>query len=403
MIVLSLRPIVYNSAMVKSKEHNVHPRGLVAQWQQFPLDNPEPVDYYRDPFADNPDLYDLFVKTSQSRSATRLIDNQETYLQYLKFIARIYKSNNIHAIYQAVSIPLNSKSEVSYKLGTKLFVNFLQMIGFSYPEVLELTGKWANGILDGNTLEHNELLQQIIRFHLGTILGVERYKAGGIKELNRDFGISHPGRWYGYFLKQQLHFATNTKTHYCQAIMGDGDYNGCTLERSIADQLSFNLNKPLGPQPHRKIAMRGIEAKNHQELSQRKNHLLQRYAQGKVELYYFFGHSDANSIGLGPDPYDPTQNLTFDDIVRLDLFGKRSQESVVHPTIILNACSTGQSIAQKISEYFQALVYAPLEPSKVLHVQVNQTGPILIGRVDYEGPSVIFDYGQLVKRVDAAQ
>jgi hypothetical protein len=125
---------------------------------------------------------------------------------------------------------------------------------------------------------------------------------------------------------------------------------------------------------------------------------LNKYGPGKVTAYLLFGHSDGESINLDYGGWGKNQTLTMEDIIKLDVFGKRSGEHAKHPTIILNSCSTGQKLAKHISKYFGARVFAPLVPARIKWIQVDKSGKI--EGVRYSDSSIIFDRGKIVQVVE---
>ena len=367
------------------------------EWQNFPLEEAKKYSFYSESSSSNGNLAKLLNVSFNHQNAARIAKSEKLTHGYFSLIDRIYNSEDTYYLLYALKLPLESKNEDVRTLGEQAFYHVIHSMGFSDSETAALVNDWQIGMGMGNKLTNvSEIILNGIKHHFFPIIELERYKRGAFHTLYQEFGIGNAKRYYGPFLKYQHAFRNRGSLPYFQEIMAASDHNASILDIEINSRLQDNVTRMNWNTLKPKATVRAIEVHNHSDLAARKAQLLRRYGGGKVTGYLLFGHSDGSTIEILENTYLREYELNFEDIVRLDVFGKKTGENDGHPDVVFQSCSTGVDLAQKVSKHFSAKVFAPLHPSYIKYIDVDKRSG-KIERVKYSTPSVVYDKGELSK------
>lgn len=331
----------------------------------------------------------------------RIASSQELTSQYFDLLRRLYQSEDNYYITPMLEQTLLTPDPKVKYLGYESFMEVLGFMGFEEDEKHFLLWSWSQGMeMKGDDGDPNNIMLNALDKHFYQIIEVERFEKGGFHKLYRDFGIANAQRYWGRNLKFTLEGLKYPGRKYVQGILATGDHNSAMMGRDVLSDFIFDL---AGQNPYRNIHVpfRPIEAGNHTELVARKKTLKEMFGPGKVAAYYVFAHSDATSMGLSKVAVSKREQLTFEDIKRLDVFGKAWGEHVNNPVVVLDACSTGQEIARQISAYLSATVYAPLVPTSIRRIVVSKDKNPRITDVIYRDKSVVFENGKVIRQKEA--
>jgi hypothetical protein len=365
--------------------------------EDFLLGIPRKQSYETDISSSNAPLGEKLRNLLKPKNIRRIAGSAELSQEYYAFLGRMYHSEENYFLTAVLQEKLKSKyPEVRY-LGYESFMEVLGFMGFEPDESQFLLWSWSQGMeMEGDEGDPNNIMINALEKHFFQIMEVERFERGGFHRLYRDFGIANAQRYWGRNLKFILEGLKNPGRNYIQGILATGDHNSAMMGRDVLSDFIFDL---AGQTPYKSIQVpfRPIEAGNHKELLKRKKTLKEMFGAGKVMAYYVFAHSDATQMGLSKMAVSKVEHLTFEDIKRLDVFGKTWNEHVKNPVIILDACSTGQEIARQISAYLSATVYAPLVPSSIKRIVVSKERDPKITDVIYRNKSVVYQNGKAIR------
>lgn len=369
--------------------------GMAMAWKKYPLVHAEPQPIDSDSSSSNYELRELLEKTITHKNMNLLGKNPKLKSEYFDFINRIYQSTDSYHLYSVLELSFENAKDETEDFALETFNKVFLHMGFSERDTAILLEKWSEGMKEGNQNPF-DVAKNGFKHHMISIIEVERHKKGGFHELFMDFGLTNAQRYYGTLLKRQLESVKQKNSPYIQGIMASGDHSSSMLNSAMLSRFVIDLNGMSYKTRESIVPFRAIEVGSHDEVLDRKQMLRKKYGSGKVLGYYVFGHANEKYITLSKNPQSYTDILTAEDMINLDIFGKNWGEHVKHPTIILDACSTGVQIAKEISGHLGARVFAPLVPTRIKWISVSQEGTPEIKSVTYADPSVVYDKGKLV-------
>ncbi len=365
-----------------------------SKWRNFPLEKPRDRSLGRDISSSHYKL-DVLEKSFKGQNALRIATDPKVRRAYLEFLDRLYYSEESYYLTTALLEPFQNGDETVRNFGEDAFYHIMETLGFNKHDTSIMVEKWILGMEKIPVRGTYGYIERGIERHMESIIELERYKRGAFHTLFKEFGLANACRYNGRALKYQYEFR-DSDLPYIQVINAASDHNGSQLTTSILADLAIDITGGSNQRETMRRTLRAIEVWGHENLVAKKRFLLNRYGPGKVMAYFLFGHGDGKRINLGGNQWSSRENLTIEDIIKLDVFGQKTGEHMGHPTIIFSSCSAGQMFAKRISEHYQALVFAPLAPARILRIDLDrETG--FIERVAYSSASIIFDNGRIVQ------
>lgn len=371
---------------------------ISSSWQNFYLEEPNPQRADSETSYSYFELSNLLLNTFNDKNTLQLAENPQLRTEYMRFLERIYKSEQTYYLRSALILPLESANPSVQIMGIEAFMHVFGLMGFTGGETAKLVDRWSDAMKIQPNSNTAKLILEGITHHAISLIGIERYKRGAFHELFKDFGISNTERYYNQALKMQFEYRNSVELPYFQFIMANHDYCSSMLGQSMLSRFAWDLLDYDWNLRKAGAAARFIEVTDLNDLVKRKQQLFMKYGPKKITGYYVYGHSDGDFITLGGNR-GRVYEMSAEDMINLDIFGRETGENNGHPDIIFDSCSTGQKMAKRISKYFNARVYAPLVPAKIKDIVVKPRTRV-IEKVVYNEPSIIFDCGKIVQVVE---